>query len=55
MFLLDLLLIIAIVYFCKVSFSRYSPAEERLDIMLVNGEINEEDYIIKKRLLNKMR
>lgn len=55
MLLLDILIIVALVYLCKGHFASFSSASEKLDLMLVNGEISEEDYITKKRLLNKMR
>ncbi|MDO6355026.1 hypothetical protein Q3V94_08020 [Caloramator sp. CAR-1] len=55
MLLLDILIIVVLVYFCKGHFTSHSSAGEKLDLMLVNGEISEEDYITKKRLLNKMR
>jgi|GEM_PF-6207087 len=47
MFLLDILIIVALVYLCKNHFASFSSASEKLDLMLVNGEISEEDYITK--------
>ncbi|KRQ87572.1 hypothetical protein ABG79_00373 [Caloramator mitchellensis] len=57
MFLIDILIIFALVYLCrdKFNFGKNSAAQEKLDMMLVNGEISEEDYITKKRILNEMR
>lgn len=57
MFLFDILIIFAVIYFCKgkFNFRSNSAAQEKLDMMLVNGEISEEDYITKKRILNEMR
>ena len=57
MFLIDILIIFAVIYFCKgrFNFGKSSAAHEKLDMMLVNGEISEEDFITKKRILNEVR
>ncbi|CCJ33256.1 hypothetical protein CAAU_1172 [Caloramator australicus RC3] len=51
------MIIVALVYLCKDHFTSFSSASEKLDLMLVDGEISEEDYITKIKphlLINKV-